>query len=133
MTSCLKHVFLSIVAVTGLTACDPVLSLSFGVGLYSGLSASSSPYEIEEYSEATSVLEIKIDANNQIWIIGQKFELEDLERTLGELQYVAGYEQAIILVNPEASAGVVGDVQLIVVDMDLPTRILTQEPSNLLE
>lgn len=71
---------------------------------------------------------VGINEKNEIWLEDRVHTLETLKPALQKMQLETPDVTARVEADSDASAGLVGDVQLIFQDLDLPVRISTKKP-----
>ncbi len=71
------------------------------------------------------IILLAIDDKEQIWLDDQIYTLENIRPVLEEMKAETPKSTALILPDPEASAGVVWDLQFILQELNIPTRVST--------
>lgn len=80
----------------------------------------------EQDEEWNPTILVAVNDLDEVWIADQPFEVGEIRSLLQTMKDETPEATAIIQADEEASAGVVGDVQLIMQDLEIKTRVSTK-------
>ena len=83
------------------------------------------PFASEDKPWSPTIL-VGVNDIDEVWIADQPYEVEEIRTVLQTMKDETPEATAIIQADAESSAGVVGDIQLIMQDLDIQTRVSTK-------